>query len=134
MDIYGWDPAECALHRYVEIIAAEFGVRPEYTNCDIGKPASAYVALDQCLPDFPDRDLSLIWDERRGWAAAIESASGGDLIVLAYLGKEPVPEPEHVIEFVRRLLAGEHPGQTRPPVFDSDADLIRRLAELTEVG
>lgn len=127
VDIYGWDWDESALHAYVDAVAHGLGVRSEYTSCAISDSASAYLALEERLPNFPDRDLALIWDERHGWAAAIESSCGEDLIVLAFLGREPVPSPAAVAEFVNDLLAGGNPGQHEPPVFGHRHDLAGQL-------
>ncbi|MFC4003285.1 DUF6292 family protein [Prauserella oleivorans] len=128
MDIYGWDSTESALHAYVGAIVDAFDTRPEYTCSASTTPASAYVALDDRLPDFPDRDLALVWDEKQGWAAAIETHSGEDLIIVSYLGgQDPVPEPRRVVRFVEKLLAGAMPGQLEPPSFPSSPDLPRKL-------
>uniref|UniRef100_UPI0035E4303C DUF6292 family protein n=1 Tax=Amycolatopsis pithecellobii TaxID=664692 RepID=UPI0035E4303C len=60
------------------------GIGLESCTVDHDSPVSAYVALDGRLPHYPDRDVALLWDERHGWAAAIETHSGEDLIVLRY--------------------------------------------------
>lgn len=136
MDIYGWDGAESALHAYTEAVAGALKIRPEYTCCSMDSPASAYIALEERLPEFADRDLALIWDERFGWAVAIESSCGEELITVSYLGVEQVPAPGLVVAFLDSVLSGGDPGVTDPPDFANGVDLCEKLraAMLPRVG
>ncbi|GAB3721965.1 hypothetical protein GCM10027598_36260 [Amycolatopsis oliviviridis] len=54
----------------------------ESRTVDNDSPVSAYVALDHRLPSHPDRDRALPWDEAHGWAIAIETHSGEDLVII----------------------------------------------------
>jgi hypothetical protein len=134
VDIYGWDAAESALQAYLAVVADALGVPPESTCAMTGQPATAYIALDEHLPSFPDRDLALLWEDTQGWAAAIETHCGEDVIVVAYLGKEVVPAPRDVVAFLRDLLADEQPGQLEPPNFRRCPDLTQRLATHGHAG
>ncbi|MDT7800482.1 MAG: hypothetical protein QOI78_3915, partial [Actinomycetota bacterium] len=82
-------------------------------------PVSAYVALDEHLPGYPGRDVALLWDEVHGWAAAIETHSGEDLVVVRYLGGPTItPAPEQVARFVTALREDDHRiGRLDPPVL-----------------
>jgi hypothetical protein len=108
-----------ALRDYVDSVATTLGVGPESCTVDAGVPASAYVALDATLPGYPDRDLALLWDERHGWSAAVETHSGEDLIVLGYLGGTTVmPPPGTVERFLERLQVRRGcPGDREPPAL-----------------
>ncbi|MBB3050900.1 hypothetical protein FHS23_001923 [Prauserella isguenensis] len=133
MDIYGWYSTEPALHAYVSAVAAALspddGSPAQYTCDASATPVGAYIAVDGHLPTFPDRDVALIWDEHHGWGMAIETHSGEDLLMVSYLGgSDPVPEPERVARFARRILDGAMPGQPAPPEFAAVPDLPRRLA------
>jgi hypothetical protein len=64
-----------ALRTYLAAVGAEVGIGLESVTIDHETPMSAYLALDTRLPDYPDRDLALVWDERYGWAAAVETLS-----------------------------------------------------------
>ena len=102
---------EARLHRalrdYLGGVARHLGVGPESCTLDLDLPISAYLALDKPLPDFPDRDAALLWDEVHGWAAAIETHSGEDLIIVAYLDTATVtPSPRSLARFVRDLRLG----------------------------
>ncbi len=44
--------------------------------------AGAYIALDRRLPDHPDQDVALVWDERYGWSLALETNSSEDPVRL----------------------------------------------------
>ncbi|MET7998266.1 DUF6292 family protein [Amycolatopsis sp. NPDC005232] len=54
-----------------------------------------------------------MWDEERRWAAAIETRSGEDLIVVRYLGTAVAPQPAEVGWF-RRRRAQRRPRSARP--------------------
>ncbi len=99
----------CGLAGYLAAVSAAVGVGEESCTVDLDDPASAYVALDLRLPRHPGRDMALLWNERHGWAFAMETHSGEDLLVLAYLGGELVPAPLRVGRFVAGIRAGGVP-------------------------
>ena len=102
-------PAVPALLGYLRDVTAELGIGLESCTLDHDGPISAYVALDTRLPHYPDRDVALLWDEVHGWAAAIETHSGEDLIVLRHLGGPSVaPPPHRVARFVTALHEDDH--------------------------
>lgn len=112
----GHHPAAAALSAYVGAVTAELGIGLESCTLDHASPLSAYVALDQRHPAYPERDVALVWDEERGWAAAIETHSGEDLIVLRYLGGTLVPSPRRVARFTEAVLGDDHTlGTPDPP-------------------
>ncbi|MEV6824640.1 DUF6292 family protein [Amycolatopsis sp. NPDC051102] len=129
-------PAVPALLGYLLDVTAELGIGLESCTVDHDSPISAYVALDTRLPQYPDRDLALLWDEVHGWAAAIETHSGEDLIVLRYLGGPTVaPAPSRVARFVTALYEDDHSFGRPDPVrlrsaedADALAALLRRPA------
>jgi hypothetical protein len=106
-----------ALRGYLAATADCLGVGLESCTIDVDLPTSAYLAVNRRLPEFPDRDLALLWDEVHGWAAAIETHSGEDLIVVSYLDATTVtPPPRRVARFLRELCAGRSgPGRPDPP-------------------
>jgi hypothetical protein len=103
------------LRQYLLAVATKLGAPAWF--CDVDVPAAAYLALERRLTRFPDHETALLWDERDGWAAAVESASGEDVVVLAYLGGDVLPPPAAVAAFVRDVYAEEAPGQLEPPDF-----------------
>lgn len=118
--------------RYVELVSEALGHTGDAFWIHTESPATGYIPLDNRVSSFPDRDLALLWDERHGWCAAIETASGEDLIVLSYLGVDILPAPHEVAKFAAELVAGARPGQEEPPAFrptDADDDLADRLAD-----
>ncbi|NBH12277.1 DUF6292 family protein [Amycolatopsis sp. SID8362] len=98
---------ERRLRGYVEAVAKAVGVGLESCTLDAGTPAAAYIALDWRLGRFPDHDLALVWDERHGWAAAVEGANGNPATVLVHLGGEVVPEPRAVVRFLAAVRADD---------------------------
>jgi hypothetical protein len=104
-----------SLRRYVAAVAEALGIGLESCAIDPHSPPSAYIALDQRVPRYPDRDLALLWDEKHGWAAAVETHSGEDLVVLTYRGGDPLPTPSEVVGFVAAVRAGHVVGQSAPP-------------------
>jgi hypothetical protein len=102
------------LRGYVDEVARAVGVGLESCAIDPYPPASVYVALDTKLAGFPGRDLALLWDERFGWSAAVETHSGEDLIVIAYRGGELLPDPSDVAAFVAALADSQPDGRCVP--------------------
>lgn len=122
--------ATLALRRYAGLVSEALGLTGETFWVHTESPTTGYIPLDDRAPGFPGRDLALLWDERHGWSAAIETASGEDLIVVSYLGKDILPPPLVVARFVTDLVAGRVTGQPDPPAFrDVDAidDLVDRI-------
>ncbi|MGW4057635.1 DUF6292 family protein [Amycolatopsis sp. NPDC004747] len=114
---------------YLAAVSAAVGVGEESCTVDLDAPASAYIALDVRLPRHPGRDMALLWDERHGWAFAMETHSGEDLLVLAYLGGELVPGPARVRGFVAAVRsAGGAPCTPVPPdLCGGRGELLDRL-------
>ncbi len=122
----GADPSDAAatepdLRAYLAAVARAVGVGPEAGTVDLGPPLSAYLAVDQRLPGHPDRDAALVWDERYGWAAAVETHSREDLIIVDYLGAPIVPPPARVARFLREVARRGAVSCPEPPPTDPDA-------------
>lgn len=130
MDFDSVTLAESDLRDYIRAIAADLEVPPGGVTSEVCEVSNAYLAFDRCLPDVPDRDVAVTWDEHRGWAVAIETHCGEDLIVLSFMGQDAVPDPLAVVDFVRAILDGERPGTTEPPHFDDRPALVKRLATI----
>jgi hypothetical protein len=92
------------LHRYVRMVTRALGLHGECSYVQVDELASAYVALDGRLSHYPDRDVALLWEETRGWSAAIETHSGEELFVVAHCGQDVLPPPETVAAWVRELF------------------------------
>ena len=114
---------------YLAAVSAAVGVGEESCTVELDDPASAYVALDLRLARHPNRDMALLWDERHGWAFAMETHSGEDLLVLAYLGGERVPAPARVHRFVAgiRSLGGPISAPVPPDLRGDRGELLTRL-------
>jgi Family of unknown function (DUF6292) len=118
-------PAIAALSDYLTDVTTALGIGLESCTVDHDTPVSAYIALDEHLPGYADRDLALLWDEVHGWSAAIETHSGEDLIVIRYLGGPTItPSPAHVARFVTALREDDHRvGSLDPPTIRTADDL-----------
>ncbi|MEU3273112.1 DUF6292 family protein [Saccharomonospora sp. NPDC006951] len=120
--------AERGLRHYTARVAAAVGAGPEAVWCEWADAPSAYVALDQRLSGHPDRDTALIWAAERGWAVAVETGCGEDLMITASLSDEVLPAPETVGTWFNVVAAGQYDDTHRssgPPV---SAEVIRGLA------
>jgi uncharacterized protein DUF6292 len=91
------------LRRYVRLVSRALGL-PGEGSFMTDEPLSAYIALNGRLARYPDRDVALLWEETRGWSAAVESRGGVDLLVVAHLGQDVSPPPESVAAWVRGLF------------------------------
>ncbi|HEX3593118.1 MAG TPA: DUF6292 family protein [Pseudonocardiaceae bacterium] len=113
------------LRGYVALVAAALAVGLESCATDPYSPASAYIALDVRLSRYPKRDVALLWDERQGWSVCVETHSGEDLIVVAYLGRDLLAPPATVQMFVEAVVAGLPVGRTEPPTMaPCDRDVL----------
>ncbi|GAA4433582.1 DUF6292 family protein [Actinokineospora soli] len=125
-------PAIDALRGYLADVAAAVGIGLESCTVDHDTPVSAYLALDTRLPRHPDRDLALLWHEERGWAAAIETHSGEDLIILDHLGGPTVLPPPHRVARFLDDLRTRGPAGVEPPAIRTAGthdDLARLLGQ-----
>jgi hypothetical protein len=82
-----------------------------------GTAASAVLPLPQRLSWFPERPLSLGWDEEHGWSAQLDAADGTSQLPVSYLGVDALPTPRVVAWFLKDLLAGGDPGSPFPPAM-----------------
>lgn len=122
--------AEHGLRHYTARTAAAVGTGPEAAWSEWADAPSAYIALEGRLPDHPDRDAALIWAAERGWAVAVETGCGEDLLIIASLGGDVLPPPETVAAFVRAVLASRwHTDARGRPSAAASADLTRRLVD-----
>jgi hypothetical protein len=127
MELHFDDDVVRGLRRYVQLVSQALGLRGECSYLHTGEPASAYIALDGELEDFPDRDVALLWNETHGWSAAIETHRGQDLLIVAHLGQDVLPPPETVAAWTKRLFhqnLGQVGWRPNPP----SGDVRRRLA------
>lgn len=133
---------EQALHRglagYLGAIGTALGVGLESCTIDAYSPASAYLALDWQQRRCPGVELALLWDERCGWAAALEGEAAEDFTILGYLGGDVLPEPEVVARFAAAAQHGTLPQRTGsgwnsdpahgPGAPPPRSEFVRRLA------
>ncbi|MEA5365244.1 DUF6292 family protein [Amycolatopsis sp., V23-08] len=73
-------PALTALREYLAGVTHALGIGLESCTVDHDSLVSVYVALEERLPGHPGCDTALLWNEEHGWAAAIETGSGKDLV------------------------------------------------------
>jgi hypothetical protein len=126
------DAAARGLRRYVRLVAEAVGAGSSAWCCEVDARSTAYVALEGRIALYPDHDVALVWDERTGWAAAVESASSDDLLLIAYLGDDVLPSPRQVAQYVGELLADPPVGSLKPPHFrkqGADEGLAARLCD-----
>lgn len=108
------DSAVRQVRRYVREVVAGLGLRGDSSCVETQPRVGAYVALDGRLPDFPDHDVALLWNERTGWSAAVEDRLG-ELVEVERLNGDPRPSPGAVVSWVRGLLHGVSPAvRSRP--------------------
>lgn len=118
------------LRGYVRLVSLALGLRGDSSSVQADAALSAYIAVDGHLSRFPDRDVALLWDERHGWGAGVETHSGDDVLIVAYLGRDLLPSPETVAAWARDLLsdtADATDPEVRPEPM-SDDKLRHRLA------
>ncbi|WP_434443431.1 DUF6292 family protein [Lentzea sp. E54] len=92
--------------QYVGEVVLGLGLRGDSSVVETEPRVGAYLALDGRLPDFPDHDVALLWNELNGWSAAVEDRRG-ELVEVARLGGDPRPAPAAVVHWVTGLLRRE---------------------------
>lgn len=117
------------LRTYTGLVAAGLGVPETDTIVTMEPPpARVYVALSGHLPHYPEHAPALTWDQRHGWAAAVETECS-ELVPLVWLGETVLPAPWAVVRFTTMLYADQHPRQPRPPSLrTTGSELLARLA------
>lgn len=110
---------ERGLRAYAHRVAAGLGLGAAATSCEVAERSSAYIALDDRVTGWADQDAALVWDIDHGWAVAVETHSGEDLLIVAYHGSPLVPPPPAVIAFTTDTLA-------RPPAVSGPTVPPRR--------
>ncbi|WP_328616978.1 DUF6292 family protein [Amycolatopsis sp. NBC_00355] len=127
-------PALTALWAYLADVTTALGIGPESCTVDHDTPVSAYIALDERLPGYPGHDVALLWDEIRGWAAAVEIHSADDPVVVRYLGGPTItPAPGNVARFVAALREDDHRvGRLDPPTLRTAESLAELDAALRD--
>jgi hypothetical protein len=101
------DSAARQARRYVREVVAGLGLRGDSSFVETQPRIGAYVALEGRLPDFPDHDVALVWNERNGWSTAVEDRFG-ELVEVARLDGDPHPSSASVVAWVKGQL---HPEQ-----------------------
>jgi hypothetical protein len=123
MDLDEEDPAARGLRRYARLVAEAVGVGSTPSVVQLNEPVGVCLPLVRCAADQRDGDLALLWDERCGWALAIDSGGGVDVRIVGFLCTELVPAPRVVAEYVDRARYGDGFGELAPPARESD-DLL----------
>ncbi|MFD1150662.1 DUF6292 family protein [Saccharothrix hoggarensis] len=117
-----------ALRGYARSVTHELGLTSDRSYVQAEGSATVFLELDRRLPAFPDRGAALLWDQHTGWAVAVETHSGEDLIVQAWFGSDVLPGPRAVARWVDVLLHGAgHPDAGYGSTGQAQADLTRRL-------
>jgi len=125
------DTAARGLRRYVRMVAEAIGLGAESSLVQLEDPICAYVALDRCPAGYPGHDFALLWDERHGWALALEAPGGTRLEPLGYLAAGLLPVPLVVAAYVNAACAGCGFGPAAP-VSDETTDLAGRLESFAD--
>lgn len=126
----GNEAAERGLGCYIDRIAHGLGLGSESTAHEWAEEATAYIALEQRLAQAPERDVALIWDQHYGWAVAVETGCGEDLLVHAWYGTHNLlPEPDELVRFTTTVLTTTVPAAPVPAPAPSPPErLAARLA------
>jgi hypothetical protein len=109
------------LREYFRMVADACGV--EAFSVQFDPSLSGYLPLDTRVPEFPDLDVALVWDESTGWCSVRETPTN-ELVVLSYLGAGVLPAPNEVAAFAANPTVG-----TSAPVVVAGVDVHDRLAK-----
>lgn len=99
------------LRAYVVDVATHLGVEPYAAWAEEGSPSTAYVALADRSPRYPDRLLMLQWFSDMGWSLALEPRGAEPPVILAEWPDPVRPSATWLVEQVRLAIA---PGAVLP--------------------
>ncbi|MBP2328631.1 hypothetical protein JOF56_009016 [Kibdelosporangium banguiense] len=116
------------LQAYAASVADAVGVGLESCCLEADEQAMIYLAVDNRVAGFTGRDAALLWDEQTGWAVAMESASGEDLIVVAVHQADLLPAPAAVARWLTQVTDGAVRSVTVRKRQVDRAVLTRRLS------
>lgn len=128
--MYFDDTLSRGLRQYVRLVSEALGLTGESSYVQADDAISAYIALDRRLRRFPGRDVALLWDEKHGWSAAVETHSGEDLLVVAYLGRDVLPRPASVAAWASELFDRPAAEPGTPPFLDTHGGIAGIAARL----
>jgi hypothetical protein len=125
----GDDTLVAGLRAYAASVAEAVGVGLESCCLEADERATIYLAVDNQVAGFAGRDAALLWDEQTGWAVAVETASGEDLILVAVLATDLLPAPAVVARWLTRVTGGAVGSVTAGDRRVDRAVLSRRLSQ-----
>jgi hypothetical protein len=102
----GDDTLDAGLRAYAASVAQAVGVGLESCSLEADEQATIYLAVDNRIAGFTGRDAALLWDEQTGWAVAVETASGEDLILVAVHHADLLPAPAVVARWFAQVAEG----------------------------
>lgn len=117
---------------YTERVAQELGVPAGNWAVRDDDAWEAYVGIPE-LELYPGREVALVWNPGEGWALAVETGSGEDMILAGYLGSARVPPPSAVRSFVERLRRDGRALRTTP-AHGTREEALRAVADYGGVG
>jgi hypothetical protein len=124
----GDDTFVAGLRAYAAVVAAAVGVGLESCCLGADDEATIYLAVDHQVAGFAGRDVALLWDERIGWAVAVETASGEDMVLVAVYPADLLPAPGAVARWFTRVADGDSRSVT---VRDRRVDYVELQRQLS---
>jgi hypothetical protein len=128
MVLESWGRTALGLHEYLRQVAEACGCSGEAFSVQHEPQFSGYLPLETRVPAFPEVDVALVWDERTGWSAVLETTTN-ELVTLTYLTTELVPAPAVVAAFASNPGSG-----ATSPVEPAGEDVHALLAEYAVAG
>jgi hypothetical protein len=125
----GDDTLVAGLRAYAASVAKAVGVGLESCCLEADEQATIYLAVDNRVTGFTGRDAALLWDEQTGWAVAVETASGEDLLLVAVHHADLLPAPAVVARWFAQVAEGSLQSVTVRKRQVDRAALARRLAQ-----
>jgi hypothetical protein len=122
MELESWGRPARGLREYFRQVAELCG-SGEAFSVQLETPLSGYIPLEERVAAFPELDVALVWEERTGWAAVLETATN-ELVVLSYLASSVFPTPEEVAEFAANPGAG-----SASPAAPAGEDILALLSD-----
>jgi hypothetical protein len=126
MELESWGRPARGLREYFRQVAEVCG-SGEAFSLQLESPLSGYIPLEGRVAAFPELDVGLVWDERKGWCSVLETTDN-ELVVLSYLDSSVLPAPEEVAAFAADPAAG-----AADPVAVGDVDVTVLFEEYADL-
>lgn len=95
-----------ALRQYARAVGVALSLGGDCWCVEEEPRGGIYLPLDGRVAAFPEHDVALLWDEKAGWSASLETTGGADVVLERFTGPAKA-SPADVAAWAADLLRTE---------------------------